>query len=371
MLRSHDDDFIRKELRELEARVRSVGPDLALFLVFDRPDRVKQRPGLRRTYFEQRCVSEDLIENLIEAFRAVGAYVELFDGEQPFLDALTSGRLSSIDRRLKVVYNGIEGGISFDGFKPGRKALIPSVCDSYEITFANSNAYACALGRHKFHYFTVLSALGVMTPGVWHYRLGLGWAAGREPEPGTRVIIKSTFESWSVGVTDTSVFTVDDRCEDRVRQVAERIGQSATVQQFVSGPEVCVSVFSGGELLVPPPIEAILTKSPRDGDAVTTIDDNLQAGGVLRERYRGTEETLGRLVDASKKSFDLLELDGFARIDFRVDSAGDPWVTDVGVSPGLAPGGSSFNAVAELGFSYPEFLRLVVGANLDPAECRS
>ncbi len=98
--------------------------------------------------------------------------------------------------------------------------------------------------------------------------------------------VKSTYESWSVGVTEESIFVVDDTCEERVAAIAEEIGQSATVQEFVAGPEVCVPVFSCPEMVVTPPIEAILTKAPGDGEAVTTIDDNLRHDGVRRRRTR-------------------------------------------------------------------------------------
>jgi len=61
---------------------------------------------------------------------------------------------------------------------------------------------------------------------------------------------------------------------------------------------------------------------------------------------------------------DVLELRAFARMDFRVDDHGRAWLTDVGVSPGLAPDNSAFSSVFELGFDYPSFLRLVGAATL-------
>ena len=55
-----------------------------------------------------------------------------------------------------------------------------------------------------------------------------------------KVIAKSTYENWSVGVTDASIFHVDDSCDARVATIAEAIGQPVTVQQFISGTEVGV-----------------------------------------------------------------------------------------------------------------------------------
>jgi D-alanine-D-alanine ligase len=351
-------------LHALERAVGDRGRDLALFLVYDRPDRGDERPGLARTFFAQRCVTDEQIDQTIEAFRAVGAYVELFEGERPFTEAVASGRLHAIDRTLKVVYNGVDGGTAVDGFAPGRKALLPALADSYGFIGANSNAQACALGRHKFHYFMLLRSLGVRTPRVWHYRWSGGWAAGRAPPPGTKVIVKSTHESWSVGVEEDSIFRVDEASEERIAAIATAIGQSVTVQEFVSGPEICVPVLSLPDRVVTPPVEAILQKAPGDADAVMTIHDNLASGGVTYRRYDAPAEVIERLRVGSLAAFDLLELQAFARMDFRVDDDGEAWVIDVGVSPGTGVGSSAFASLGEYGFDHAGFLRVVVGATL-------
>jgi D-alanine-D-alanine ligase len=355
---------VSEGLRELERRLVARADDLALLLVYDRPQRVDERPGLARAFFAQRCVSDAQLAQTTDAFRSVGAYVELFEGERSLLEALTSGRLRSLHRRLQVVYNGIEGGICVGGFEPGRKALLPAIADSYGLVCSNSNAYACALGRHKFHYFTVLKALGVPTPDVWHYRPSLGWAGGAAPPAGIKVIAKSTFESWSVGVTEDSIFVVDESCEERVAVIAEGIGQAVTVQEFISGKEICVPVLSYPERVVTPPMQAILAKAPGDVNAVMTVDDNLRRGGVSHSPFCGSADVETQLYEYALASFDALELRAFARIDFRVDEAERVWAIDVGVSPGIGEKSSAYKSLRELGFDHPSFLRVVVAATL-------
>lgn len=365
------DARVRNSLLALEENLRARGEKLALFLVFDRPGRVEERPGLARAFFAQRCVTDRQINRLLEAFRAIGSYIELLEGELPMLEALARGRIQSMEQPWKVLYNGIEGGIAWDGFEPGRKALIPAVADAYALICANSNAYACALGRHKFHYFTVMRALGIRVPETWHYRLQRGWAGDLRPAPGTKVIVKSTYESWSVGVTEESIFEVDDSCEERVRAIAEQIGQPATVQQFVAGTEVCVPILSSPELVVCPPMETILAKAPGDADAFTTIHDNLVDEAVTHRRFSGPDAAMRELTCNAVAAFEGLELQSFARIDFRVDEAGRSWVTDVGVSPSISIEDSTYHSVAELDIDHPTFLRAVVAASLAASGCFS
>ena len=353
------DDASRRTLAAVEQAVINCGPELAVFLVYDRPGRVDERPGLARAFFAQRCVSDEQLTETIDAFRSIGAYVELFEGERPLLEALASGRLSSLNRTLKLIYNGIEGGIGRDAFQPGRKALIPVVADSFGFVCSNSNAYACALGRHKFHYFTVLRALGVPTPAVWHYRPPLGWAAGIAPPAGVKVIAKSTYESWSVGVTEDSVFVVDESCERRVAAIAESHRTTRDcpgVHQRTRGVRAGYRVSRACRV---PTDAGDPRQAPRDGDAVMTIDDDLTHKGVSHQRFSGPTAIIAGLERAAVRAFDVLELSAFARIDFRIDDQGHPWITDVGVSPGISSKSSAFRSLAELGFDHWGFLRVV------------
>jgi D-alanine-D-alanine ligase len=370
-----DRDAVRERLGGLERALAERGSELALYLVFDRPQRAKERPGLARTFFVQRCASTGQLTQIINAFREVGAYVELFEGEEPFFKALADGRIQAMRQPLKIVYNEIEGGITAGGFQPGRKALIPAVADAYGLMCSNSNAYGCALGRHKFHYSTLLNTLGVRTPQTWHYRPSRGWAASRRPTTGMKVIVKSTYENWSVGVTDASIFHVDDSCDERVQRIANEIGQPVTVQQFISGTEVGVTVFSCPDLFIAPPVMTVLTKAPADADAVMTVFDNFDPDAVSMEPFDAPASVLEELFESAARAFDTLELGAFARFDFRVDAEERTWLTDVGVSPGISRTSQAFVSLAELGFDHPSFLRAVVATTLAAqgrlGECRA
>jgi D-alanine-D-alanine ligase len=357
-----DDRGGELRLRVLEKALVDRAGDLAVFLVFDRPSLIAERPALALTFYEERCETEAQLERLSEAFRSVGAYVELFENEPPFLKALAEGRLLDLGRDLLVAYNGMGWGVG-GGFRPGRKALIPLVADSYDLVCANSDGYACAIGMHKFHCFRLLEALGLGVPPVWQYRPGTGWVDGCPPE-GMKVIVKSTYEAWSVGVTEESVFRVDNSCEERASLIAEGIGQPVTVQEFIPGPEVGVTVLSCPEVVVPPPMESILTKAPEDPNAVMTVADNMTEGAVDFRRFEAEPGVMRQLRASASKVLELLQLEGFTRMDFRVDDSGVPWLTDVSVSPGLEPDGSAAGSFAEYGFDHGEFIRAVVASTL-------
>jgi D-alanine-D-alanine ligase len=160
------------------------------------------------------------------------------------------------------------------------------------------------------------------------------------------------------------VFVVDDESEARLDTIAAEIGQAVTVQEFVAGTEVYVPVLSCPERVVPPPVEAVVTRRPDDPEAVLTMDDNLRPGALVHRPFDGPTEVIERLAANAVQVFDALELSGLTRIDFRVDERGRPWVFDIAVEPGLGLESAAFASLAELGFDHPSFIRAVVGATL-------
>ncbi len=87
-----------------------------------------------------------------------------------------------------------------------------------------------------------------------------------------------------------------------------------------------------------------------DRRGYTHPDLGYKLDGVLSEALES------RLQEDALKVFEKLECLDFARIDFRVDAAGDPWFLEINPLPTFAPDGT-FAILAEfMGQPYPEFL---------------
>ena len=56
----------------------------------------------------------------------------------------------------------------------------------------------------------------------------------------------------------------------------------------------------------------------------------------------------------------LFGLQGYVRVDFRVDQAGQPWILEINTNPCLSPDAGYAAALAEAGLDYDDAIRRIV-----------
>ena len=70
------------------------------------------------------------------------------------------------------------------------------------------------------------------------------------------------------------------------------------------------------------------------------------------------------LTDLAVECWRLFGLRGYARVDFRVDSAGQPWILEINTNPCIAPTSGFAAAVEQAGLSYDDGIQRIVEAAL-------
>ncbi len=175
-------------------------------------------------------------------------------------------------------------------------------------------------------------------------------------------IMKTLWEEASIGIDSGSVKTAPDLpglmslLEDRSRT----LGRKCFAERFIDGREFNLSVLGGaGGPVVLPPAE-IMFSFP---------DERLK---ILDYKAKWDEESIEykstvRTFDMADRDADLVRvlektalrcwkafgLRGYARVDFRVDADGRPWVLEINANPCISPD-SGFVAAAQkagLGFT--------------------
>ncbi len=348
-----------REIRRLLDEVRAIASRTAVVLVIG----VKGVTRLRRDYDGYSVSSSFLlgpeIDDFIGSLRDNGFFVRHFADETEFLAWVLSGGYHELPHEHKLVYTS-----AVNGTGPARRSLIPSFCALEGVPTVNSDAYSCAINRHKFHWNRLLKEFGFRVPRTWWFDAVDGWFQEDRPNHGRMVIAKSTFEGSSLGVSSQTCGEFSAEIEQHIAEASRALRQPMTVQEFIAGDELEVPVLELRRYVAPAPV-AILK-----ANGVRTPDQVLSYAEVWEDAYRFAEPVgytdwesaeLGRIaVDAART----LGFRGFSRIDFRVDERRRPFIMDVSSTPHLTRASSYAFLFSRMGFSYAEMLTglVAVGA---------
>ncbi|MBM4194067.1 MAG: ATP-grasp domain-containing protein [Gemmatimonadetes bacterium] len=179
------------------------------------------------------------------------------------------------------------------------------------------------------------------------------------------VIVKSLIEHASVGIAKASVVDSDEKLAERVAFVHERIHTDAIAEQFIAGREIYVSVLGNERLTVFPPWELLATKLPDGEPLIATAKvkhdvEYQQRHGIETRAADLTADQSARLVRIAKRIYKILELSGYARLDFRLDDAGEFYFLEANPNPEIAEREEFASSARAGGVSYTELLERIV-----------
>lgn len=183
------------------------------------------------------------------------------------------------------------------------------------------------------------------------------------------VIVKSLTEHASLGIDAASVV----RGAAARRTICERqarFGGRFFAEAYVDGREFNVSVLETSQGLAVLPLaeidfSAFPSGKPRIVDYAAKWDDTSFAYSNTPRRFQfafSDELLIGRLESLALAACKLFGVTGYARVDFRVDRAGDPYILEVNPNPCLAPDAGFAAAAAEAGLSFDDLVTAVLAA---------
>ncbi len=188
------------------------------------------------------------------------------------------------------------------------------------------------------------------------------------------LIVKSLIEHSSVGISQASVVDSDEKLAERVRFVHERIGTDAIAEQFIDGRELYVSVLGNDRLVAFTPWELLAEKGqpnePLIATARTKHDPKYQdkKGIVIRAAHELHPDVEERLRHDSKRIYRILELTGYARIDFRMDADGRAYFLEANPNPDIAEHEEFAAAACYDDIPYPKLLERILRLGLRQRE---
>jgi len=187
------------------------------------------------------------------------------------------------------------------------------------------------------------------------------------------LIVKSLTEEASLGIAQASVVENDDRLEERVRFIHERVASDAIVEQFIEGRELYVGVIGNHRLQVLPVWELKFENLPAGAAMIATArvkhdPDYQEKRGIFQEPAEDLSETqIASIQRTTKRIYRTLELDGYARIDYRMTEDGTLYFLEANPNPDIATTNEFASAAEEAGMKYRDLLRKIIGLALQRA----
>lgn len=265
-----------------------------------------------------------------------------------------------------LVFNLVEG---LDGH--GRLIHVaPGVLEALRVPVAGCPAEAIFLTSHKVLAKGLLKRAGLPTPD-W---LGDGLAdVAADPGPAAheRWIVKSVWEDASIGMDDTAV--VSGGAAAARLELAHRAGRTGSpwfAEAFIEGREFNLGLLEGpdGPTVLPPSeirFENFPEGKPRIvGYAAKWHEDSFE----YRHTVRGFDlpaadgDMVAEMSRQALACWRLFGLRGWARVDFRIDGAGRPFILEVNANPCLSPDAGFAAGLARAGIPYAEAIARIVAA---------
>jgi D-alanine-D-alanine ligase len=184
------------------------------------------------------------------------------------------------------------------------------------------------------------------------------------------LFVKSLIEHASYGIAQASLVEDDEKLAERVAFVHESIGTDAIAERFIEGREIYVGVLGNDRLVALPPIELVFENMPANAALIATAkvkhDLAYQAKrGITLRAAEGLEpDVKERIARLAKRIYKTLELDGYARIDFRLSASNVPYFLDANPNPDISDGEELASAAALIGMTYGDLISRIVSLGL-------
>ncbi len=236
------------------------------------------------------------------------------------------------------------------------------------IAYTGCNPLGLLLSRDKGLTKKLLTYHRIRVPRFMVCRCGRAVRRPRRLE--FPLIVKPLIVDASHGISQQSVTHDDQSLAERVAFIHEKFETDAIVEEFISGREFYVGILGNRRLEVFPPWELLVQGRPEGAPLLAThkIKWDLSYQKKLSVTTRAAKNLLpdqaSRIDRISRRVYRVLNMSGYARLDFRLDEYGKAYLLEANANPQLAYGEDFSDSAEHIGMSYERLIQRILNLGL-------
>ncbi len=279
-------------------------------------------------------------------------------------DDLGDIRRASTEWKPHIAFNLLEG---FDDVTIFDQNVV-SHLELLKLSYTGCNPRGLLLARDKSLSKKLLAYHRIAVPEFEVFRIGR--PIRRPKRLAFPLIVKSLTQEASIGISQASVVDTDEKLKERVEFIHASIGTAAIVERYIEGRELYVGILGNQALQALPVWELFFTNMPADAKRIAT--DRVKWSVKYQKKYgiesgpaRDLPEAIAdRIQHVCKRAYRALELSGYARIDLRLDEAGNVWLLEANPNPQIAKGEDFAASAEKVGIAYDSLLQRILNLGL-------
>ena len=245
-----------------------------------------------------------------------------------------------MDTPVDLVFNIAEGVSGRN-----REAAVPALCELMGIPYTGSDAATLSIALDKALSKRVLRQHGILTPEFQVMETGRERLSPKMKFP---LIVKPNQEGSSKGVSaHASVVDDEEGLRAVVRELLDKYRQPALIEYYIAGREFTVGLLGDKRPRVLPPMEIIFLDKANPRPVYDyQIKQEWEKHVYYQCPAKLTPAELKSMERIARETFVALDCRDVARVDLRMDEAGEIYVLEVNPLPGLTPGYSDLCLIA-------------------------
>jgi D-alanine-D-alanine ligase len=196
---------------------------------------------------------------------------------------------------------------------------------------------------------------------------------GRKPRRprklGFPLVVKSLYEEASLGISQASLVTSDEKLVERVQFMHETFAVDVIAEEFIEGRELYVGVVGNRRLHAFPVWELLLDGLPENAPRIATR--KVKWDLAYQKKYQidsfGAElppATVEKIQKICISAYRVLKLSGYARFDLRLAPDGTVYLLEGNPNPELQRAEDFARSAREEGVEYPELIQRILNLGM-------